>query len=124
MDEIAIVDEAVMGKIYLIRDHKVMIDSDLAELYGIETRALKQAVRRNMNRFPPDFMFEMDQEEFENWRSQIVISNFENKMGLRHPPFCFTEQGVTMLSCILNSERAIKVNIQIIRIFTPENDRF
>ena len=118
MDEIAIVDEAVMGKIYLIRNHKVMIDSDLAELYGIETRALKQAVRRNMNRFPPDFMFEMDQEEFENWRSQIVISNFENKMGLRHPPFCFTEQGVTMLSCILNSERAIKVNIQIIRIFT------
>lgn len=78
MDEIAIVDEAVMGKIHLIRDHKVMIYSDLAELYGIETRALKQAVRRNMNRFPPDFMFEMDQEEFENWRSQIVISNFEN----------------------------------------------
>lgn len=86
-----VADEAVMDKIYLIRNNKVMIDSDLADLYGIETRALKQAVRRNMNRFPPDFMFEMDQEEFENWRSQIVISNLENKMGLRHPPFCFTE---------------------------------
>ena len=110
-------DEIVINKIYQIRNQKVMIDRDLAELYGVETRSLKQAVRRNYSRFPEDFMFEMNKEEFENWRSQIVISK-NDKAGLRHPPFCFTEQGVTMLSCILNSANAIMVNIQIIRIFT------
>src|SRR6187431_2124688 len=94
-----------------------MIDRDLADLYGVETRALKQAVRRNLSRFPGDFMFEMNKEEFEIWRSQNVTSN-EDKLGLRHSPFCFTEQGVTMLSCILNSDRAIEVNIRVIRIFT------
>lgn len=94
-----------------------MLDRDLAELYGVETKVLKQAVRRNLSRFPEDFMFEMNADEFENWRSQNVISNLD-RQGLRHAPFCFTEQGVTMLSCILNSERAIAVNIQIIRIFT------
>ncbi len=101
----------------MVRGQKVMIDRDLAVLYGVETRVLKQAVRRNSNRFPEDFMFEMNKTEFENWRSQFVISN-EDKQGLRYAPFCFTEQGVTMLSCILNSERAIVVNIRIIRIFT------
>ena len=82
--------------------------------------ARTEAVRRNIDRFPKDFMFEMNKKEFENWRSQFVTSNFNdsNRMGLRYAPFCFTEQGVTMLSCILNSERAILVNIQIIRIFT------
>jgi hypothetical protein len=94
-----------------------MLDRDLAELYGVETKVLKQAVRRNITRFPEDFMFEMSKEEFENWRSQFVTSK-EDKQGLRYLPFCFTEQGVTMLSCILNSERAIHVNIQIIRIYT------
>ena len=94
-----------------------MIDRDLALLYQVETRILKQAVRRNINRFPSDFMFEMKKEEFENWRSQFVISN-SDQMGLRYLPFCFTEQGVAMLSSVLNSERAINVNIQIIRIFT------
>jgi hypothetical protein len=84
----------------------------------VETKALKQAVRRNTDRFPGDFMFEMNKNEFEDWRSQFVTSNNGNKMGLRHAPFCFTEQGVTMLSCILNSTRAITINIQIIRIFT------
>jgi hypothetical protein len=113
-------DEAVMNSIYVIRGQKVMIDRDLALLYGVETKVLKQTVRRNMSRFPVDFMFEMNRDEFENWRSQFVTSNLDPgaKMGLRYEPFCFTEQGVTMLSCILNSERAIKVNIQIIRIFT------
>jgi hypothetical protein len=113
----AIADEVILNKIYLVRGQKVMIDRDLAELYGVETKVLKQAVRRNMNRFPPDFLFEMDKEEFENWRSHFVTSK-QDKQGLRYAPFCFTEQGVTMLSCVLNSERAIAVNIQIIRIFT------
>ena len=115
---IPVADEAIMNKIYMVRKQKVMIDRDLADLYNVETKVLKQAVRRNMDRFPRDFMFEMDKKEFENWRSQNVTSNGADKMGLRYAPFCFTEQGVTMLSCILNSTRAIQVNIQIIRIFT------
>jgi len=109
--------ERIMGKIYLIRNTKVMLDRDLAELYGVETRALKQAVRRNIKRFPPDFMFELTKEEFANWRSQFVMSNAD-KMGLRHPPMAFTEQGVAMLSSVLKSDRAIQVNIQIMRAFT------
>jgi len=110
-------DDVVLAKIYLIRGQKVMIDRDLAELYGIETRRLKEAVRRNRKHFPIDFMFEMTKEELTNWRSQIATSNSE-RMGLRYQPFCFTEQGMTMLSCVINSDRAIIVNIQIIRIFT------
>lgn len=110
-------DEVVMNKIYVIRNQKVMLDRDLAELYGVETKVLKQAVRRNITRFPEDFMFEMTKEELENWRSQFVTSK-EDRQGLRYMPFCFTEQGVTMLSCVLNSEQAIHVNIQIIRIYT------
>ena len=96
---------------------KIMIDRDLAEMYGVPTKALKQAVKRNKERFPEDFMFEMTNSELTNWRSQIVTSN-SDKMGLRYPPFCFTEQGVAMLSSILNSATAIQVNIQIIRIFS------
>lgn len=118
MDEkVTIPEEIITSKIYMIRNQKVMLDRDLAELYGVETRILKQAVRRNMKRFPEDFMFEMTKEEFRNWRSQFVTSKVDQK-GLRYAPFCFTEQGVTMLSCILNSERAIAVNIRIIRVFT------
>lgn len=108
-------DEAVMNSIYLIRGQKVMLDRDLAQLYGIETKRLKEAVRRNLARFPPDFMFELNKEEYENLRTQIATSSWG---GTRYMPQAFTEQGVTMLSCILNSERAIKVNIQIIRVFT------
>lgn len=111
-------DETVISRIYFIRGQKVMIDRDLAELYGVETKRLKEAVRRNMSRFPGDFMFQMNRTELKNWRTQIATSNLEDKMGLRYAPFCFTEQGVTMLSCILNSERAIEVNIRVIRIFT------
>jgi len=106
-----------MNKIFLIRGNKVMLDRDLAAIYGIETKVLKQAVRRNIKRFPQDFMFEMSAREFDNWRSQIVTSNSE-KMGLRYPPFCFTEHGVIMLSSILNSDIAIQINVQIVRIFT------
>lgn len=116
-NEIIVPEEIITSKIYQIRGLKVMLDRDLAELYDVETRVLKQAVRRNLRRFPEDFMFEMDKEEFENWRSQNVISK-EDKKGLRYAPFCFTEQGITMLSCILSSDRAIDVNIRIIRIFT------
>ncbi len=90
-----------------------MIDRDLAE---VETRTLNQAVRRNIHRFPKDFMFQLTIKEFENWKSQIVISN-SIKMGLRKLPLAFTEQGVAMLSSVLNSEKAIEVNIAIIRTF-------
>ncbi len=110
-------DEAIINKIYIMRGKKVMVDRDLAELYGVETRVLNQAVRRNEKRFPEDFMFQMTSEEVQDWKSQIVISNTE-KMGLRKPPLVFTEQGVAMLSSVLNSERAIMVNIAIIRVFT------
>ncbi len=116
-EELIIPNEIISNKIYLIRNQKVMLDRDLAELYQVETRTLKQAVRRNIERFPEDFMFEMTDEEFQNWRSQIVMSN-SDKMGLRHKPMVFTEQGVAMLSSVLRSERAIAVNIRIIRVFT------
>ena len=109
-------DDIIISRILTIRRTKVMIDRDLAELYGVKTKVLKQAVKRNINRFPDDFMFEMNDIEFKNWRSQIVTSN-SDKMGLRHKPFCFTEQGVTMLSCVLYSKQAIEVNIRIIRVF-------
>jgi hypothetical protein len=114
---IAVAEEAIISKIYLIRGRKVMLDRDLAVLYGVETRVLNQAVRRNEKRFPDDFMFQLTAEELEDWKSQIVISNKE-KLGLRKPPLAFTEQGVAMLSSVLNSETAIAVNIQIIRIFS------
>lgn len=116
-DLVSIPEEALIAKIYEIRGIKIMVDRDLAELYGVETRVLKQAVRRNNTRFPEDFMFEMNKDEFDNWRSQYVISK-KDKKGLRYAPFCFTEQGVTMLSCVLNSDRAIEVNIRIVRTFT------
>lgn len=115
--EIAIPEEVLMSKIHEIRGEKVMIDRDLAELYGVETKRLKEAVRRNINRFPEDFMFEMDKVEFHSWRTQNATSKADQK-GLRYAPFCFTEQGVTMLSCVLNSEQAIAVNIAIVRTFS------
>lgn len=114
---ITLPEELIISKIYLIRGQKVMVDRDLAELYGVETKILKQAVRRNARRFPNDFMFVMNKSEFKFWRADNVNSPGD-KQGLRYAPFCFTEQGVTMLSCILNSNTAIKVNIRVIRIFT------
>jgi len=110
-------DEVVLTKIYEIRNQKVMLDRDLAELYGIETKRLKEQVRRNKDRFPDDFMFEMTKDELKDWRSQFAMSNSE-VMGMRRPPFVFTEHGVLMLSSVLNSKRAIQVNIQIVRIFS------
>ncbi|WP_285010121.1 ORF6N domain-containing protein [Pedobacter faecalis] len=114
---IIVSEDIIINKIYLVRGHKVMLDRDLAEMYGVETRMLNQAIKRNEKRFPADFMFRMTSEELSDWKSQNVISNRE-KMGLRKPPNVFTEQGVAMLSSVLNSETAIEVNIQIIRTFT------
>ena len=108
-------DELVMSKIYVIRNVKVMLDSDLAELYEVETKQLKRAVKRNIKRFPDDFMFELTEIEFANLRSQFGTSSWG---GVRYAPMAFTEQGVAMLSSVLNSERAIMVNITIIRVFT------
>jgi len=107
----------IRNLVYMIRGQKVMLDADLARLYGVETKALKQAVNRNIERFPEDFMFELSKDELENWRSQIVTSNPGAKMGLRYSPFAFTEQGVAMLSSVLKSKRAIEVNIAIMRAF-------
>jgi len=108
-------DELIMKKIYLFRGSKVMLDRDLADLYEIETKQLKRAVRRNISRFPHDFMFELSSEEFNNLRSQFGTSSWG---GTRYAPMAFTEHGVIMLASVLNSERAIQVNIQIVRIFT------
>jgi hypothetical protein len=107
--------ERITGKIFEIRGKKVMLDSDLAELYDVETKQLKQAVRRNRNRFPQDFMFELSEDEFQILRSQTETSSWG---GTRYSPFVFTELGVAMLSSILRSDRAIHVNIQIMRAFT------
>jgi len=108
-------DEVIMKKIYLLRGSKVMMDRDLADLYEIETKQLKRAVRRNISRFPKDFMFELSPEEFDNLRSQFGTSSWG---GPRYVPMAFTEHGVIMLASVLNSERAIQVNIQIVRVFT------
>jgi hypothetical protein len=108
--------ERIERKIYFIRRQKVMLDRDLAELYGVETRVLNQAVRRNIKRFPEDFMFRLSKEEMNIWKSQIVMTNKE-RMGLRRQPYAFTQEGVAMLSGVLNSERAIRVNIEIMRTF-------
>ncbi|MCB0766099.1 MAG: ORF6N domain-containing protein [Flavobacteriales bacterium] len=108
-------DEVVVSRIHTVRGQKVMLDSDLAELYQVETRALNQAVKRNSRRFPEDFMFALTAEEWENLKSQHVTSSWG---GRRKLPLVFTEQGVAMLSSVLNSVTAIDVNIQIIRVFT------
>jgi len=113
--EIIISEEVIVSKIYFIRGQKVMLDRDLAELYGVETKVLKQSVKRNLKRFPEDFMFELNDAEFKNLRSQIVTSSWG---GIRYNPMVFTEQGVAMLSSVLNSDRAIMVNFQVLRVFT------
>ena len=115
-------EELVMNKIYLIRGQKVMLDFDLAKLYATEAKRLKEAVRRNIDRFPDDFMFQLTSDEYEILRSQIASSSLPAGKagwgGIRYMPMAFTEQGVAMLSSVLNSPTAISVNIQIIRVFT------
>jgi hypothetical protein len=107
--------ERIERSILLIRDQKVMLDQDLASLYGVETGRLIEAVKRNVERFPEDFMFQLDSEEYEVLRSQIAIS--KSRGGRRYPPYVFTEQGVAMLSSVLRSPRAVAVNIEIMRAF-------
>ena len=106
--------KVIEKKIYEFRGKKVILDRDLAELYGVETRTLNQAVKRNEERFPQDFMFRLNTEEFRNLRSQTVTSSWG---GTRYPPRAFTEHGILMLSNVVKSERAVKVSIQIIRVF-------
>jgi len=104
--------------IFLVRGERVMVDSDLATLYGVRTKALVQAVKRNAGRFPPDFVFQLGKEDLSGLRSQFVTSNKSlGRGGRRYPPFAFTEQGVAMLSSVLRSERAVKVNVEIMRTF-------
>jgi ORF6N domain len=110
-----VIEQKILNRIYFVRGEKIMLDRDLAELYGIETRVLKQAVKRNKERFPKDFMFEMTSKEIDSMVSQNVIPTKSYFGGAA--PFCFTEQGVTMLSCILNSKTAIEVNLRVIRVF-------
>jgi len=113
-NEMMIPEEMILRKIYLIRGVKVMLDMDLAELYGIETRRLNEQVNRNPDRFPDDFMFQLTQEEYSILKSHFAISSWG---GRRKLPYAFTEHGVLMLASVLNSERAVKVNILIVRIF-------
>ena len=110
----------IQSKIYVIRGQKVMLDRDLAELYDVETRTLNQKVKRNLRRFPSDFMFQLTKEDIEEWKSQIVISN-SIKMGLRKPPYAFSQMGVAMLSSVLSSDTAIDTNIYIMRAFVEYN---
>ncbi len=106
--------EIIENKIYVFRGQKVMLDRDLAKLYGVQTKRFNEAVRRNIRRFPEDFSFRLTKDEFTSLRSQIATSN---RGGQRYEPFVFTEQGIAMLSSVLNSEKAIAINIQIIRAF-------
>ena len=106
----------IQSKIYEIRGQKVMLDRDLAEMYGVMTKVLNQAVKRNPDRFPEDFMFQLTNEETQNWKSQIVTTN-SIKMGVRRNPYAFTELGVAMLSSVLNSKTAIQINMSIMRAF-------
>ncbi len=101
------ISKTIASKIHLIHGKKVMLDRDLALLYGVQTKVLLQAVKRKIARFPDDFMFQLTKEELENWRSQIVTSNPSVKMGLRRSPYAFTQEGVAMLSGVLNSKKAI-----------------
>ncbi|MFT7538293.1 MAG: hypothetical protein ACI9F2_000436 [Lysobacterales bacterium] len=113
---VIIPEKVISNQIFILRGKKVMFDRDLAELYGVPTKRLNEQVRRNSSRFPEDFMFQLDEEEYENLRSQFATSS--SRGGLRYSPYVFTEQGISMLSSVLNSERAIQVNIAIMRTFT------
>ncbi|MCD2423057.1 ORF6N domain-containing protein [Niabella pedocola] len=114
-----VAEQKILNRIYVVRGQKVMLDQDLAEMYKVETRRLNEQVKRNLSRFPKDFMFTLKQKEFDNLMSQIATSSLSPGWGGRRKlPYVFTEQGVAMLSSILNSEIAIEVNIRIIRVFS------
>jgi hypothetical protein len=109
--------ERIQARILLARGKKVLLDADLASLYGVETRVLNQAVKRNNERFPADFMFRLSAKELAKWRSQFVISNPAARMGLRRAPFAFTEHGALMVATVLNSPRAVKISVYVVRAF-------
>lgn len=109
--------DGIEKRIVLVRGQKVLLDADLASLYGVETRVLNQAVKRNAARFPPDFMFPLSTRELQNWRSQFVMSNPRAKMGLRRAPFAFTEHGALMAATVLNSVRAVETSLYVVRAF-------
>ena len=113
--QVLVAEQKILNKIYVVRGAKVMVDKDLAEMYGVETKQLKRQVKRNIDRFPKDFMFQLTKKEFEILRSQIGTSSWG---GTRYLPMAFSEQGIAMLSSILNSKTAIEVNIRVIRVFT------
>jgi ORF6N domain len=115
--EILVQEQKILNKIYVVRGEKVMLDKDLAVLFNVETKRLKETVKRNITRFPKDFMLQLSDKEWLNLRSQIATSSDKSWGGIRYNPMAFTEQGVTMLSCVLNSEIAINVNLQIVRVF-------
>lgn len=115
-EKLPVLFEVIEKRIFLLRGKRVMLDRDLAELYGVPTRTLNQAAKRNNDRFPDDFMFVLSKEESDWWRSQIVISKSVKK-GVRYAPAAFTEQGIAMLSSVLKSKRAVAVNVQIMRTF-------
>jgi hypothetical protein len=115
--KIAVPIERIENRILLVRGHKVLIDADLAALYGVETRMLNQAVKRNAERFPADFMFQLSAKELEAWRSHFVMSNPGARMGLRRTPFAFTEHGALMAGTVLNSPRAVQTSLYVVRAF-------
>lgn len=117
MKDIPVSVRGVEHRIVLLRGQRVIIDADLADLYAVETRVLNQAVKRNLERFPEDFTFQLSAKELENWRSQVVISNSSAKMGLRRPPFAFTEHGALMAAAVLNSPRAVEMSLYVVRAF-------
>lgn len=118
-ETLLIPDEVIASRIYLIRGERVMLDTDLAKMYGVKTYRLNEAVKRNLERFPEDFMFKLTQDEWENLTSQFAMSRSWG--GRRTPPYVFTEHGVLMLSSVLNSARAIATNITIMRVFVRMN---
>ena len=107
----------IAQSIFVLRGHKVMLDADLAALYGVQTRVLNQAIKRNLDRFPADFMFRLSARELETWRSQVVISKPGARMGLRRAPFAFTEHGALMAATVLNSPRAVEMSLYVVRAF-------
>ena len=115
--KIAVPIERIENRILLVRGLKVLLDADLAALYGVQTRALNQAVKRNAERFPADFMFRLSARELEAWRSQVVMSNPAARMGLRRSPFAFTEHGALMAATVLNSGRAVETSLYVVRAF-------
>jgi hypothetical protein len=114
---VPVVIESIERRIFIVRSHKVLMDADLAGLYGVETRVLNQAVKRNLERFPPDFMFMLSPQELDDWRSQIVMSKPGAKMGLRRTPYVFTEHGALMAATVLNSPRSVEMSLYVVRAF-------